>query len=190
MGSFAINRDNLRSVLRLGLLLAALSTYLVSPDDVVWRFVKDTFHSRLLEHLAFGIAAVLLGVSLLLKIQASILKSLSPAQIAIGCFLQALGIAFLMPLPGFLLLLFGELGITLLLGVRRPRLSEGPQASRTTPWTGALVEHIGLCCAFVSMAAFSIVLVDRVADALFATSALISFLAGFHGAWRARIRQS
>ena len=60
MTSISIARKNFRPLLRLGLLLAAVATYIVSPEDVVWRFVKDAPHSRLLEHCAFGVAAILL----------------------------------------------------------------------------------------------------------------------------------
>jgi hypothetical protein len=40
-----------------------------------------------------------------------------------------------------------------------------------------LATHVGLCFAFLSMAIFSVVLIDRVADALFAMTALVSIAA-------------
>ena len=41
-------------------------TYLRDPEDVVWRFVKVSSSARILEHLAFGVAAVFLGVAVML----------------------------------------------------------------------------------------------------------------------------
>jgi hypothetical protein len=50
-------------VIRAVLLVAVLSTYLISADDVVWRYIKTAPHARLLEHLSFGIAAAMLGIA-------------------------------------------------------------------------------------------------------------------------------
>ena len=170
-------RKHSRSMLRIALLLTALATYVVSPDDVVWRFIRGSLHCRTLEHLAFSIAAVLLGIALCLKVRSSTSRVLSPAREALGSLLQAIGIGFLLPLPGFLLFVLGDLSITLLFRERQPAFLGGPAISQSVTWTGALAEHIGLCCAIASMIVFSIVLVDRVADALFTISALISLFA-------------
>ena len=176
MGSYSTFWDNSPSTLRPVLLLAAVGTYLFSRDNVVWHFIKFSPRVRLLEHVAFGFAAFVLGVALLLKVQASSQRRMSAARNVMGNLLQALGIASLLPFPGFLLLVFGDLGISLLSRERQRGIREEPWVSQTASWTDALVEHIGLCCAFASMIVFSIVLIDRVADALFAMSALISLL--------------
>lgn len=173
MKSQNASRVSLASMFRVALLVLGLSTYLVSADDVVWRFIKHAQHARLLEHFAFGFAAVLLGVALLLKIQASTVQASSSATTTIASLFQAVGIGCLLPLPGFLLLVIGDLGVTLLLRKRKSAERKGlhpPQSSLKE----ALVEHTGLCCAFLSMTVFGIVLVDRVADLLFALSAIFS----------------
>jgi hypothetical protein len=40
-----------------------------------------------------------------------------------------------------------------------------------------VVTHIGLCCAFIFMIVFSVVLIDRVADVVFAMTAVVSAVA-------------
>ena len=97
----------------------------------------------------------------------------------VASFLQAIGIGSLLPLPGFLLLALGDLAASLFLDSRQA-IAEDPGTERDPPgsrWASALATHIGLCCAFLSMAVFSVVLIDRVADVLFAITALISIAA-------------
>lgn len=173
MESQSGSEGNLGSTLRVALLVAGLATYLVSPDDVVWKFVRTSQHARLLEHFGFGLAAVLLGIALLLKVQASTVGALSTT---IGSLFQPLGIGSLLPLPGFLLFVVGELGITSLIAERE----SGEQ--RSLSWKASLAEHTGLCCTCASIIVFSIVLIDRVADALFALSAIASIAVSFRRA--------
>ena len=99
----------MQSRLPLALLLAASARYLSSPEDVVWRVIKQLPYSRSLEHLAFGFASVLLGAALFLKIQAGSASNLSAGRRALTGSLQAKRIGPVLPLPGFLLLVFGDL---------------------------------------------------------------------------------
>jgi tetrahydromethanopterin S-methyltransferase subunit E len=148
-----------------------------------------------LEHALFGIAAAVLGFALLLRVKASAhpedRDSRGPSRItaAIAGILQSIGIGSLMPLPGFLLLVLGNVVANLLLYGRHstaevPR-SEGEGFHRARGplqafrWRDMLAAHIGLCFAFVSMAIFSVVLIDRVADVLFAMTALVSVAANY-----------
>jgi hypothetical protein len=195
----------MKSVIRAALLVAGISTYLIFSDDVVWRFIKTAPHARLLEHLSFGIAAAMLGLALLLKIRASAdasrqnIHGLPRAKAVVSNLLQAIGIGFLLPLPGFLLLVFGEIGVSLLQS-GQPSAREQPRAapdfrrerrlSKAFHWGDAVVTHIGLCCAFISMIVFSVVLIDRVADVLFAMTAVVSTAVGFRDAWRAGTNHS
>ncbi len=193
--------DGLRFMIRPALLVAALSTYLVWPDDVVWRFIKAAPNTRLLEHVAFGAAAILLGVALLLKVQASVsVRRQGSPHLSrtpnVANLLQAVGIGSLLPLPGFLLLVFGDLFTSLLLDRWLP-VSEESQTelearriSQAGSWKDALGKHIGLCCAFASMLIFSMVLIDRMADALFGATALISVVASSRDALRAGARRA
>jgi hypothetical protein len=195
MGPKSVARNRLGLIVRAALLLVGISTYLISPDDVVWRFIRTAPHPRGLEHASFGIAAAILGFALLLKVKASVHRenqdNHGPSRIsaAIASPLQAIGIGSLLPLPGFLLVVLGDLVASLLLYDRHsaaedPR-SEGEDSRRASRplqafrWRGALVTHIGLCCAFLSMVIFSVVLIDRIADVLFAGTALVSVAANF-----------
>jgi hypothetical protein len=189
MWPFSNNPGVLAFVLRGVLLVAALFTYLVSPDDVVWRFIKAVPRARLWEHAAFGTAAALLGFVLFQKLKASAHPrrqgphGASPAQAVVADFLQAIAVGSLFALPGFLLFVPGNVGISLLLyGRASPSESANTRISQVARWRNAMTEHIGLCCAFVSMLAFSIVLLDRVADAMFALTAFVSIAASIRNA--------
>jgi hypothetical protein len=192
MGPRSIAGNRLGLIVRAALLLVGLSTYLISPDDVVWRFIKNAPHRRVLEHALFGIAAAILGFALLLKVKVSAHSenqdSHGPSRITstVASLLQAIGIGSLLPLPGFLLLVLGDAVASLLLDGTHST-AENPRAGRDfrrarSPlqgfrWRNALAPHIGLCFAFLSMAIFSVVLIDRVADVLFAMTALVSIAA-------------
>jgi len=193
MGPRSLTGNRWGLIVRAALLLAGLSTYLISPDDVVWRFIRTAPHARALEHALFGIAAAILGFALFLKVKASAhpenRDSHGPSRITgtIVSILQAIGIGSLLPLPGFLLLVLGDVVASLLLYGRHsaaedPR-SEGEDSRRAGGplpafrWRDALATHLGLCCAFLSMAIFSVVLIDRVADVLFAMTAFVSVAA-------------
>ena len=196
MGPRSNARDRLGLIVRAALLLVGLSTYLISPDDVVWRFIRAAPHSRVLEHAVFGTAAAILGFALLLKVKVSVQSENEdghgPFRITstVASLLQAIGIGSLLPLPGFLLLVLGDAVASLLLGGRHST-AENPRAGRDfrparsflqgSRWSSALATHTGLCFAFLSMAIFSVVLIDRVADVLFAMTALASVAAN----WRA-----
>ena len=193
MGPRSLTGNRLGLIVRAALLLAGLSTYLISQDDVVWRFIRTAPHARALEHALFGIAAAILGFALFLKVKASAhpenRDSHGPSRITgtIVSILQAIGIGSLLPLPGFLLLVLGDVVASLLLYGRHstaedPR-SEGEDSRRARGplqafrWRDAWATHLGLCCAFLSMAIFSVVLIDRVADVLFAMTAFVSVAA-------------
>ena len=192
MGPRSIAGNRLGLIVRAALLLVGLSTYLISPDDVVWRFIKTAPHARVLEHALFGVAAAILGFALLLKVKASANPEnqhnhgRSRITATGASLLQAIGIGSLLPLPGFLLLVLGDATATLLL-YGRDSIAEDPSAEldsrrdrsslQASRWGIALATHIGLCFAFLSMAIFSVVLIDRVADVLFALTALVSIAA-------------
>jgi hypothetical protein len=193
MGPPGIAGHRLGLIARAALLVAGLSAYWIAPDDVVWRFIKTAPNARALEHALFGIAAAILGFALLLKVKASAhpenRDSHGPSRItaAIASILQAIGIGALLPLPGFLLLVPGDVVVSLLLYSRpstgqdlrseeeNSRRARGPLPAFR--WRDALATHIGLCCACLSMAIFSVLLIDRVADVLFAMTALVSVAA-------------
>lgn len=181
MRALSITPDRLSFSIRMALLVAALLTYLISPDDVVWHFIKRSAHPRVLEHVFFGIAACMLGISLLLELAASAQAEAQDVQdshctrATLSRLLQSIGIGSLLPLPGFLLLVVGNVVVSLFL--HRGHETAGDVKPGALRWRNTLATHIGLCLAFLSMVAFSIVLIDRVADVLFATTALVSIAA-------------
>ncbi|MGB8539985.1 MAG: hypothetical protein WCD57_26410, partial [Acidobacteriaceae bacterium] len=114
--------------------------------------------------------------------------------------LRALGIGSLLPLAGLLLLVSGELIISVLLhryeihvgmgsgtttlkgtsNATEPSIViSGSSATATAPWKISLGRNIGLWCACISMIIFSILLIDRVADVLFGitgSASLVTYL--------------
>jgi hypothetical protein len=171
-------QDRFRVIGRSLLLAAGLCTYLFSRDDLIWHLIKNSPRARSLEHGVFATAAAILGLSLLLELRADSLAA-GVGQQALASFLRSVGIGCLLPLSGFLLLVIGDLAISLLLPHIQPANSRGGPVSRPVApskprWSAVLIKHIGLSCAFISMLVFSIVLSDRVADVLFALTAVIS----------------
>jgi hypothetical protein len=188
MSSHVMAESRLRLIIRAALLLAGLATYQISPDDVVWHFIKAAPRARVLEHAFFGLAAALLGLALVFKLRSDAdpenqdSRDRSRTTATVARSLEAIGIGFLLPLPGFLLLALGDLAASLVLDSRQaiaenPRTEHRPDRAQDPPhgsqWGTALATHIGLCLAFLSMAVFSVVLIDRVADVLFAVTALV-----------------
>lgn len=189
IGSRCVAVNRLGLIVRAVLLLVGLSAYLISPEDVVWHFIKVAPHAREREHALFGLAAASLGLALLLKVRDSAQPegqdSHRPSHIRsmVASLLQAIGIGSLLPLPGFLVLVLGDVAASLLLYGRHstaevPRVEPDSRPAdrrfEAFRWTDALATHLGLCFAFLSMIVFSVVLIDRVADVLFAMTALVS----------------
>ena len=53
MGPLSIAGNRLSLIVRAALLLVGLSTYLIFPDDVVWRFIKTAPHARVWEPVSY-----------------------------------------------------------------------------------------------------------------------------------------
>ena len=102
-----------------------------------------------------------------------------PDRAVAGDFLQAVGIGSLMPLAGFILLIFGETAFSLYRYKFSGKTEETDGIARPPRREILLSRHAGLGCAFVSMLIFSITLSDRLADFLFAGTALVTLLASF-----------
>lgn len=183
------------SGIRAALLLAAVSTYFIEPTNVVWALIGSAPNARVWEHICFGLAAAALGLSIWLRMTnggeryESGFSDSRPQRIS-SDLLQAVGIGSLMPLAGFILLISAELVLAMLRHARakqvKSRLAQGDTSKQhlvytvsqpSAGWRESLAEHIGLCCAFVSMVIFSITLSDRLADYLFAGAALIGVVA-------------
>lgn len=162
-------------------------SYLFDREDVVWRFIKGSPNSRLLEHLAFGLAAVCIAWAVLLGAWPGGNREVAgqtPRSIrrrSLGEILHAIGIASLLPVSGSIAFVCAES----LRSIHYARLSidasTSPPVAQATapsqlgnhPICRILLRHIAGICAFLSMLVFSITLSDRVADALFAGTALV-----------------
>jgi hypothetical protein len=184
-------------------------TYLKDPEDVVWRFVKVSSSPRILEHLAFGVAAVFLGVAVILGAWPSgnttyceRRDTRSIRRRCIGEILHGIGISSLLPISGCILLVCGEVIRSTHYALLKIRLtahlknSSGSMRIHTQPpvnletgdqttsslafaWSRIIVIHVAEICAFLSMLAFSISLRDRLADVLFSGTALIFVISRF-----------
>ena len=166
------------------LLVASVLTYLVDPQDIVWRYTKNAPNARLLEHLCFATAAVALaaGAGLCTWATARELSGRTDSGSAAGAgeIFRAIGIGSLLPLAAFLILVCGEaICVVRRHNARASGLAGDRQEEKATQpsaWWQAFRVHIGAWLAFLSMAVFSAMLVDRVAEVLFATTLLVSLL--------------
>jgi hypothetical protein len=169
------------------LVVAAWLTYFVDRDDIVWRSIRGSTHPRLLEHIGFALAAAAIGAGILLGSWRTDKDSTSAGwtvasihRRSLGEILHGIGIAALMPLPGFLLLATGETIRSLRyarLKMRTAQASPGPPAfpvSRRTPYQRLVLSQGFAWCAFASMLVFSVLLVDRVANYLFLATMILA----------------
>lgn len=173
----------LQRVLHQALVGAGLATYLLDPVDVVWRFIRDSPQSRMLEHICFAVAALFIGAGAALATWASAhregtskgssLRRRCESARWTGSFLFSLGLSSLLPLAGCLIFVTGE-AIRVIRLAQRLRTRSDQSAvsavaqleSRSIPadWARALREQSGRWGIFLTMIVFSITLVDRQAD--------------------------
>ncbi len=176
------------------LVLLCWSTYGFDRVDVVWRLIRDSAHARALEHLGFALSAVLIGLGVWLGAwpggRSANLLVANPRMIRarrLGEIFHAAGIASLLPVAGALLLVFGELiRSTLYARWKINDLARQSGSSANPPDAEALklswrflFRHIAGISAFLAMFIFSITLRDRLADALFAATALVFVVSRF-----------
>jgi len=181
---------------------AALFTYLFDPEDIVWRFVKDSASSRSLERALFIAAtiAIALGAATLTwarahgKPESSTrhASNRSPDRpLFLGDLLYALGIATLFPLSGFIVLVLGELlRVYRLHGFANhpsqrvepqpvptpaPVAPTHPNASNPS-WAKAIQKEAGKWGVLLTMIVFVITLTDRFAEYLIAAGFLVGLL--------------
>jgi hypothetical protein len=169
-----------QTLLRQLLIAAALTTYLFDPDDIVWRFVKESRSRTALEHGLFLIATLMICAGATLCTRAAAASQPQPEQY-IGELLFAIGLGSLFPLSGFVLLVAGE--TIRILRLSRSQLSSGqlspgkdkpPEREIPVPeWRRAFREQSAKWGIFISMIVFSITLRDRVAEILVCASVLV-----------------
>ena len=158
--------------------VTAWLTYLADPTDVVWALVQHRPNARALERLLFAFATVLIGSGAALRTWASAYDSRkqqngslrrhrSYARYA-GSLLFSIGLASLVPLPGFIILVAGETVLILRLALleRSPDTAPVSAAVPTPSLSNALRAESAKWGIFVTMIVFTLLLVDRVADVL------------------------
>lgn len=165
----------------------AFLTYLIDPEDIVWRFIKNTSSPHELERVLFLVATVAVAVGAALCTWARahrIPESNSPVEPrrqidtpqALGEILFAVGLASLFPLLGFLILVLGETLRVLRLVSRRDDLSRHVEGQPSATWGTAFRNEAVKWGILITMIVFVITLSDRVAEYLAAASFLIGLL--------------
>jgi hypothetical protein len=138
----------------------ALTTYLIYPDDIVWALVRRHANNRLLERAAFGVGAIVVIGSAALETWATAYDRVPPGKtvfrpggpyryvpdpLRLARLLFALALGLLLPLPGTVLLIAGEVILVIRL-VWRDRESAAAHGSgqhrSTTPDLGNAVASL------------------------------------------------
>lgn len=178
----------------------AVLTYLIWPDDIVWKFVRSSAAPHELERVFFIVAMLLIAAGAILcttaraydvsadNIRAGPYRYLRHPR-PMGDFLYSIGLGSLTPLAGFVILVVGE-ALRLFRLTRREhdevqnlRLRPSPisrtQAMRkdsSPEWTKALRQEAAKWGLVLTMILFIITLQDRLADILVAASLLLGLL--------------
>jgi Na+-transporting NADH:ubiquinone oxidoreductase subunit NqrB len=189
----------------------------VQRDDVVWALVRGQSHPRLLERLFFGVATLLIGVSSAIRTWARACPERDIAgressgfrvgrsdgayryvsyPLEIGNLLFSIGLGFLAPALGFVLLVMGESVVCFRL-IRRERENRTALGTGTS-WGKAFREESAKWGIFVTMIVFTLLLRDRVAEVLAVLSVFVwvllngsSFLSSAEGGrYKCRLRAS
>jgi hypothetical protein len=196
--NFEVNHPIL---LHQAIVAAAFATYLADPEDIVWRFIKHSPNSRLLEHAIFLMATIFIGAGALLCTTANASSGNSTAGTAkfspfifpargspdagyFGEWIFAVGLASLAPFWGAVLLVAGE-GLRLLRLARRDRIefrsaslkSASEELISLPPqWPRAFRLQAAKWGIFITMILFSIMLIDRLAETMAVASVTIWML--------------
>lgn len=176
----------------------AFLTYLIQPDDVVWRFVRNRAAPHPLERSLFIVATLFIAVGAGVCTWARACQKVRGASEAgpyrylrhpryLGDLVYAIGLGSLAPLTGFVVLVGGE-ALRLL---RLTRREEGREALRQKPvlrvsrpggveepllWKTAFRREVVKWGVVITMIVFVITLKDRIAEILLLVSFLIGLL--------------
>ena len=160
------------------IVLLAFLTYLIDPDDIVWRFVRDTSAPRLWERTLFIVATILIAAGAALTTCARAVPTAKPMlpgcrSCSLGEILYAIGLGSLLPLPGLILLVAGE-SLRIFRLIRRE--NNRPPSHPVSTWRRAFRKEAVKWGILLSMIAFVITLKDRVADVFVVSSFLVGLL--------------
>jgi hypothetical protein len=159
------------------IVLAAFLTYLVDPDDIVWRFVRDISMPRPWERILFIVATVLIFAGAALSTWARTIPVTWIASRIRPCYagelLYSIGLGSLLPVSGFIILVAGEsLRIFRLIRREQVRLQPPPLVG----WATAFRKETVKWAIVLSMIVFVITLKDRVAEVLIVASFFLGLI--------------
>jgi protein-S-isoprenylcysteine O-methyltransferase Ste14 len=196
------------TVIHLLIVGVAFLTYLIDRNDIVWALVQGQTHSRLLERLLFALATLLIGVSTALRTWAGAYAE-RPASglvasirrdgpyryfrypLQLGSLFFSIGLGFLAPMSGFVVLVAGETIVAFRLIGREEKLrrmlasqpasrnegqsptSDAVGVKGAPDWKVSLRQESGKWGLFLTMIIFTLLLRDRVAEILAVLSLLI-----------------
>ena len=176
-----------QTLVHLLIVSVAFWTYLVDRDDIVWVLVRGQSHPQILERFLFAIATLLMGAAAAIGTRARAYSETSNSgqagslhhPLQLGNFLFSVGLGFLMPLPGFVVLVVGG-AIVFLRLIRRelphtnqPLPPPEPSSGRKSDWGRAFRQESAKWGLFLTMIVFTILLIDRVAEVLAVTSFVV-----------------
>jgi hypothetical protein len=208
---FELRHQTLLHMLVVGL---AFASYAIAPDDIVWRIAKYSSHPHFLERSLFSFATLLIGAAAAICTWAraylephftgslSLIADDGPYCYLryvrhLGTLLYAVGLGSLAPIPGFIILVAGDVLLVYRLIRRTDELEQTatspevrPRLPRLLPslrpwfpakglfpnWKKAFRQESAKWGLFVTMIIFTILLVDRVADYLVVASLLLGLL--------------
>jgi protein-S-isoprenylcysteine O-methyltransferase Ste14 len=217
---FEVRHQTLIHLLIVGV---AFLTYLIDRDDIVWALVQGQTHPRLFERLLFALATLLIGVSTALRTWAGAYAERPASGLAatlrcdgpyryvrypleLGSLFFSIGLGFLAPMSGFVILVAGETIVAFRLIGREEKLrstvpsqpaSLNECGSRTShaasvpgapDWKASLRRESGKWGVFLTMIIFTVLLSDRVAEILAVLSLLIGMVLNWRHAFRPGVR--
>jgi hypothetical protein len=127
--NFELRYPTLTRVLLVGL---AVCTYFLDRDDVIWRLIRNSPSSRMLEHAFFFLAAVLVGLGSVLCTRSRASSRRHSGEHRLGELAYAIGLGSLFPLSGAVFLVVTESIRLLRLGSAETPLSM--ESSRCLPF--------------------------------------------------------
>jgi hypothetical protein len=172
---FEYRHQTLLHLLVVGL---GVSTYFLSPDDIVWALVRHHSNSAFLEQVAFGVGTLVLLGCAVLETWARAYPQ--PVILLLSRLLFALVVGLLVPLSGTIILIVGEALLVFRLFVRGQEAASvdrsRPHGSAVPRWGEAFRQAVSKWGLAATMILFTLTLKDTVAE-IGASISLVVWLA-------------
>jgi hypothetical protein len=169
-----------QTLLHLLLVGAAVGTYFLYPDDIVWAAVRYHTNSALLEQITFGVGTLLLLGCSLVETWAEARGGLR-YPLLLSRLLFALVVGLLVPLAGTIILVGGEAFLVVRLFIRYRESPRLPVQGSNPNWGMAFRRAASKWGLTASMMVFTFTLRDRIAEIGAAASVLIWLALNFTG---------